>query len=112
MDDSLLSPMEAGPTQLQSREAFSAQHSVLPFDRASMFLKFSEMLDHGLSSTAAKITGEIKADIQNLGSCMEPTESKLDATVTSATQNTDRIQDLQDQLETALSKIDNLENRS
>lgn len=46
--------------------------------------------------------GEIRADLQNLGSRMEAIESKLDATVTRANQNMDRIQDLQDQLETAL----------
>lgn len=69
------------------------------------------MLDRGLSSIAAKITGETKADLQNLGSRMEVIESKLDATLTRANQNTDRIKDIQDQLETALSKIDDLENR-
>lgn len=104
MDDFLWYPMEAGPTQHLSREAFPAQHSDLPFDTAAILLKFSEMLNRGLSSRAAKIT-----DLQNLGL---PIESKLDATVSRANQNTDGIQDPKDQQETAHSKIDDLENRT
>lgn len=112
MDDLLLSLMEAGPALHQNREACLAQHSDLPFYTAFMFIKFSEMLAWGLSSTSAKMTGKIRADIQIQGCRTEVIVSKRDATVARANQNTDCIQDLQDQLEATLSKINDLENRS
>lgn len=77
-----------------------------------MFTKFSDLLDWGLASTATKITSDIKADLQNLVSCMEVIELKLDSTIARTNQNTNLIQDLQNQLETVLSKIDDLENRN
>lgn len=77
-----------------------------------MFSRFSDLLSIGLSQTAAKITGHIKAELQTLGSHIEIIESHLDTTITRTNQNTDRIQDLQDKLETAISKIDNIKNRS
>lgn len=43
---------------------------------------------------------------------MEVIEKKADQSVAKINQNLDRILDIQDQLETALSKIDDLENRS
>lgn len=43
---------------------------------------------------------------------MEAIEHKLDITVSKTKQNTDHIQVLQDQLNTVLSRIDELENRS
>lgn len=46
-----------------------------------LFLKLSALLNKGLAATAAKITGEIKADFQNLGSRMEAIENKLDMMV-------------------------------
>ncbi|XP_077341249.1 uncharacterized protein LOC143986718 [Lithobates pipiens] len=65
----------------------------------------------GLASTAAKITGEIKSDLQNIGQRIEAIESKLDVTAAVANQNSDLIHSMQDQLDTALSRIDDLENR-
>lgn len=50
--------------------------------------------------------------MQNLSSRIEATEHKVEQTISRAKQKTDRIQDLQDQLDTAISKIDDLENRS
>ncbi|XP_073479900.1 olfactory receptor 1496-like [Aquarana catesbeiana] len=69
-------------------------------------------LDRGLSQTATQINSAIQTDMQNLGARIEAIELKTDHTVARVNQNTARIQDLQDQLDTALSKIDDLENRS
>lgn len=77
-----------------------------------IFLRFSELLEKGLAQTAAKITGDIKVDFQSLGERMGAIESKLDITVSRANQNTAQIQLLQEQLETAIARIDDLENRS
>lgn len=55
------------------------------------FNKLSELLDRGLTPTAAKITGEIKADLQNFGDRMEAIELKLDSTVAQTNQNSDHI---------------------
>lgn len=76
-----------------------------------LFSKFSTLLERGLEATAAKITGEIKADLQNIGSRMDAIEGKLDQTAAVSHQNSDLIQSLQDQLDTAFSRIDDLENR-
>lgn len=77
-----------------------------------VFLKLSDLLDRGLSNTAAKITNEIRSDFQNLGARMEAIEHKLDITVSRANQNTEHIHVIQEQLEVALNRIDDLENRS
>lgn len=69
------------------------------------------MLDHGLTHTASKITRDINADLQNLGSHMEAIDLKLDVTVSQANQNTDHFQDLQEQLEIAPAKTDDLKNK-
>lgn len=84
----------------------------LPNNIADLFSRFSHMLSIGLFQTAAKITGDIKAELQTIRSCIETIESHLDITITITNQNTDGIQDLQDQLEMAMSKIDDLEKRS
>lgn len=63
------------------------------------------MLSRGLVQTAA----QIEVDLRNLGARIEAIQQKADHTVARANQNTARIQD---QLGTALSKIDDLENRS
>lgn len=83
-----------------------------PLNIEDLFLKFSALLDRGLASTAAKITGEIKADLQNIGSRMEAKETKLEQTAATSHQNSDLIHTLQDQLDTAMSRITDLENRS
>lgn len=65
-----------------------------------------------MARTAAKITTNIKADIQGLGSRVEVVKTMLQTTIACTNQHMHRIQDLQDQLDTALSKIDDLENGS
>lgn len=79
---------------------------------ADMFLKFSELLDRGLQNTATKITKDIKADLHSIGSRIEIIENHLETTIARTNQNTSCIQTLQDQLETAHAKIDDLENRN
>lgn len=111
LDDLVMSPMVApsprsgdlplGPTQLPLQQP----------DVAFIFSKFVEMLDRGLSQTAARITSDIKHDLQSLGARIETIETKADATVTRANQNTDCIQDLHNQLDVAVAKINNLETR-
>lgn len=87
-------------------------HNSQQMATAEMFAKFSELLNASLSNTAARITSDIKTDFKILGSCMEAIELKLDTTVARTNQNTDHIQELHNQLEMALDKIDDLENRT
>ncbi|PIO22968.1 hypothetical protein AB205_0211760, partial [Aquarana catesbeiana] len=54
----------------------------------------------------------MEADLQQLGIRIEAIESKTDQIAAVANQNTDRIQELHDQLDMAYSKLDDLENRS
>lgn len=70
---------------------------------------FSKMLARGLSQTATQITSTIQADLHNQGARIEAIEQKVELTVAKANQNTACMEDLQDQLETALTKIDVLE---
>lgn len=104
--------MEAGPPQtqqpLQPRDLGLAHPEAV----ADLFSKFEDLLDCGLHNTANKITSDIKRDLQTLGSRIEVMENKLDSSISRTNQNTDRIQDLQNQLETAMAKIDDLENRN
>lgn len=81
-----------------------------PGDLSSMMTTFSTILSKGLAITAAQITSMIQA--HNLGARIEIIEMKADQTIARTNQNTARIQELRDQLDTALSKIDDLENRS
>lgn len=39
----------------------------MPNNLADLFSRFSDMLSIGLSQTAAKITGDIKAELKTLG---------------------------------------------
>lgn len=86
--------------------------SLTPTDFPSMMAAFSKMLTRGLSHNAAQITASIHADLQQIGSRIEVIEQKSDQAALRINQNTARIQELQDQLEVATSKIDDLENRS
>lgn len=81
-------------------------------DFPSMMTAFFKMLARGLSQTAAQITASIHADLQQVGLRIEVIVKKADQAVSRINQNSARIQDLQDQLESAFSKIDDLENRS
>lgn len=51
-------------------------------------------------------------DLQALGSRIETIETKMDATIAQGNQSTDCIQDLHNQLDVAMGKINDLENRS
>lgn len=112
MEDYLLSP-------LRPAEAYSASlHHIAPastdflINTTELFNKLSKLLDRGLTTIAAKITGDIKADFQNLGDRIETMENKLDTTVARANQNCVYIHVIQEQFDNALSKIEDLENRS
>lgn len=112
MEDFLFSPMrpdEAYPTS-PSHHTQGASDSLI--NTADLFNKLSELLDKGLSTVAAKIIGDIKENFQRLRDRMETMEHKLEDTVAKTNQNSAHIQVLQDQLDEALSKIDDLENRS
>lgn len=73
------------------------------FNAADLYLKLSTLLEKGLASTAAKITGDIKADLQIIGSRMDAIECKLDQTAAVSHQNSYLIEILHDQLDTAFS---------
>lgn len=77
-----------------------------------MFLKFSSLLEKGLATTAHQITNTIKADLSNIGSRIEAIEEKVECTVSKTNQNAAHLQSVQEQLDVALSRIDELENRS
>lgn len=110
-EDSAFSPI--GPTLIQQGGPFPACQTPEAGPQSDDLLsKLSALLDRGLANTATKITGEIKANFQNLGSRTEAIEHKLDLTVATANQNSDHIQTLQDRLNSALFRIDELENRS
>lgn len=70
------------------------------------------MLSRGLAINAAQISSSIHSDLQQLGMRIELIEKKADQSVARINQNADRLQDVHYQLETALSKIDDLQNRS
>lgn len=101
----------ASPGQTETYQEWEL-HTPQHHDISLMFSRFAEMLDRGLAQTAARITTDIKTDLQMLGSRIETIENRVDSTMNRVNQNTDRIQDLHDQLETAMAKIDDLENRS
>ncbi|XP_040181316.1 uncharacterized protein LOC120915124 [Rana temporaria] len=90
----------------------SKQALDVTFNVSELYARISEMLERGLAQTAERITGEIRADFQNLGSRIETIEHNLDVNVARTTQNADHLQYMQDQLELAQARIDELENRS
>lgn len=62
LDDLLLSPMDAGPTQAWHVAPMAGHYYDEPLVTTAMFITFSEMLDYCLSHTAARITRNIKAE--------------------------------------------------
>lgn len=64
MEELLLSHMEESSTLPQMREAHHTLQPKLPTNIADIFCRFSDMLSIGLCQTAAKITGDIKAELQ------------------------------------------------
>lgn len=97
---------------IHSPDPWDAQARDSPPDFPSMMAAFSQMLSNGLSHTAAQITATIPADLQQIGARILVLEQKSDQAILRINQNTSRIQDLQEKLESASSKIDDLENRS
>lgn len=82
------------------------------FNDSELFTRISEILDKGLAQNAERITGEIKADFQCLGNRIENIEHKLDVNIARTDQNADHLQFMQEQLDAAQARIDDLENRS
>lgn len=87
-------------------------YPLTPSDFPSMMEAFSSMLSKGLAQTVTQITNSIHADLQQIGARIDIIEKKTDQLVAKVNQNSARIQDHHDHLETALFKIDDLENRS
>lgn len=112
LDDMLLSPVEDLMASQEACRVHTQGLTSTPQDFSSMMAMFDTMLSKGLSQTANQITTAIQADLQLLCARIETIEIKADQTKSRVNQNTTRIQDLQDQLENAFSKIYNLENRS
>lgn len=80
-----------------------------PTDLPSMMEAFTHLLSKSLAQNAVHITSSIHADLQQLGQRIDTIEQKADQAASRINQNSARIQDLQDQLETAFSKIDDLD---
>ena len=112
MADMLNTPMLQSPLSHAGFQMPSPIPQPSQTDMARLLNCFSDMLAAGLTQTAAQITSSIKADLQNIGVRMDAIEQAVDNTAARTNQNTNCIQSLQDQLEIALSKLDDLENRS
>ncbi|XP_073484917.1 vomeronasal type-2 receptor 26-like [Aquarana catesbeiana] len=119
--ESLLSRMQNGnpySTLLNSPDSIadSPQASPIPHNHppemVQLLSSFSDMLVAGLAQNTMQITSSIKADLQSLGARMHAIEQAVDESAACTTQNATCIHSLQDQLENALSKIEDLENRS
>lgn len=87
----LLSPSGAHPPRPNVSYQETDPPALQPQDITFIFSKFAEMLDRGLAQTASRITSDIKADLQLLGSRIENIENKVDATIDRVNQNTDRF---------------------
>lgn len=104
--------LDANPIYPDSITVQTVQTPEVTFNVTELFARISELLDKGLTQNADRITGEIRADFQSLGKRIEHIEHKLDVTISKTTQNTDHLQFMQEQLDTAQTRIDDLENRS
>lgn len=79
---------------------------------AVFLARFLNMLQQELSKACIIITTDLKKDIRSIGERIEQTETKVDNTVKKFNQNSNMITDLQDRLEEAYTKIEDLENCS
>lgn len=104
------SPLTNTPNSLLDSLQASPVPPYYPPDMTQLLSSFSDMLAAGLAQNAAQITSSIKADLQSLGARMDAIEQAVDDSAARTNQNTSCIQSLQEQ--TALSKLDDLENRS
>lgn len=100
-----MSDMLASPDTLE-KGAHNYPHK--PTDFPFMIIAFSKMLFRGLAQTASSI----HADLQQIDAQTDIMEKKTDQSVARFNQNSARIQEFQDHLESAMSKFDDLENRS
>lgn len=112
LDELLLTPMEDVTTSPGEFRDPNRGLPTTPRDVSSIMTTFSKMLTRGLAQTAAQITSTIQPDLHQLGARIEAIEMKADHKIARTNQNTARIQELHAQLDTARSKIDDLENRS
>lgn len=104
--------LDANPIYPDSITVQTVQTPEVTFNVTELFARISELLDKGLTQNADRITGEIRADFQSLGKRIEHIEHKLDVTISRANQNTDHLQFMQEKLDIAQDRIDDLENRS
>lgn len=79
---------------------------------AVLLARFSALLQQELSKACTIITTGIKDDFQNIGERLDTIDSKMDGTIKRVNQNSRMISSLQDQLDQANAKIEDLENRS
>lgn len=107
LDELLMSPMVTASPRPSDPLQLAGQIPPTASRHDIYFHQICRNARPGLSQTAGKISG-----LQILGSRIETIETKMDATVVRANQNTNRIQDLHNQLKVAMAKIDDLENRS
>ena len=105
-------PMTDPHTGMLLSVCTAQEETPVPTDFPSMMNAFSQMLSKSLALNAAQITSSIHADLLQLGMRMDTMEQKADQAVTRINQNSSRLQEVQDQLEVAFAKIDDLENRS
>lgn len=112
MEEYALSP--SGPSQPHLPAYPSPGFSIRDITtlQEDLFAKFSTLIERGLANTATQITNSIKSVLTSLGSRIEAMEDKIESTVSRTNQNTAHLQTLQEQLDTALSRIYDLENRS
>lgn len=79
-----------------------SDHLNTPSDFPSLMAAFSKMLSRGLAHTASQITSTIHVEIQHLGSRIDSSGKKADQTIARTNRISAGIQDLKDQLETAM----------
>lgn len=89
------------PSQLPTYSIFYSEDTIL-------LARLSALLQQELSKTCTIITSDMKEDFKNIGERLD----NMDGTVKRVNQNSKMILSLQDQLDQANPKIEDLENRS
>lgn len=79
---------------------------------AVLLARFCTMLQQELSKACTMINTNLKRDIHSLGERFVMIETKVDKIIKKVNQNSNMITDLQDRLEEAYTKIEDLENNS
>lgn len=84
-----------------------------PYAGDAVFIaRFSTLLQQELSKACSILTTVFKRDFHSIGERFDTTESKFDGTAARVNQNSAMDTDLQNRLEKACAKIEDLENRS